>query len=513
MAGFIGGITSTIDRGATLAQVHGVISGDFGWQLPWAAAPISFAVGAEHRDYTGYTHPDFLAQQPGELGGAGGGIPAIDGSYTAEDAFGELIVPIAADRPFFNQLELEAGYRRSHYVIDAPGKPSFNANTYKIGGTWAPIPEIKFRANYQQAVRAPNITELFAPVATGLIALATDPCAGAAPLSNPTLAATCIAQGAPASSIGSIPNPTASQANATGGGNPNLKPETAHTWTVGAVITPRSLLPGFNATLDYYNIKVKDAITVPTSGDIIAACFNSPSPTSPACLAIHRNHASGGLSGSVATVQGLPAPLTNAGILKTDGFDLTANYRHGLGLWGADLILNFNGNYTRHSSLQASATAPKPVNCAGIFSTNCGTFVGQLQPKWSWNQRTTLSFKPVDVSLLWRHISSFDYQFADDPALKLCRGSCTGEIRGVGPLVGKNFDPNHIPAYNYFDLSSRFSITDHFDLTLTAFNIFDKQPPVVGGQAGTTTANSGNTFPTTYDTLGRRYGASVRLKF
>jgi outer membrane receptor protein involved in Fe transport len=539
MAGFIGGVTSVIDRGATLAQVHGVISGDFGWQLPWASAPISFAVGGEHRDYTAYTRPDNLAQQPGELGGAGGAILPIEGGYTAEDAFGELIVPIAADRPFFQQLTLEAGYRRSHYVVDAAGKPSFNANTYKIGGTWAPIDALKFRANYQQAVRAPNVSELFAPVATGLIALATDPCAGTLNpalvtptlplnpnLANPNLVAVCLAQGAPAGAIGAIQNPAAGQANATGGGNPNLKPETAHTWTVGAVITPRSILPGFNATIDYYNIKIKDAITVPTSGDIIAACFgdatgsnvSAGAATSPACTAIRRG-GNGRLSGSVVGVPGLPAPLTNSGILKTDGFDLTANYRHGLGMWGADLILNFSGNYTRHSSLQASVTAPTPPNCAGVYSTNCGTFVGQLQPKWSWNQRTTLSFKPLDVSLLWRHISGFHYQTDLAQLGRNCAGpegtagvnGCT--ITGTGPFVGKTINLNRIPAFDYFDLSSRFSITDHFDLTLTAFNIFDKQPPIVGAQAGTTTANSGNTFPTTYDALGRRYGASVRLKF
>ena len=185
MAGFIGGITSTIDRGATLAQVHGVLSGDFGVNLPWASDPIAFAVGGEHRDYTGYTRPDNLAQVPGELGGAGGAIVPLEGGYTAEDAFAELIVPIASDRPFFQELSLQAGFRRSHYEsrLRRTIRPS-SANSYKIGGTWQPVEAIKFRGNWQQAVRAPNISELFTPVATGLIALTTDPCAGAAPLTN-----------------------------------------------------------------------------------------------------------------------------------------------------------------------------------------------------------------------------------------------------------------------------------------------------------------------------------------
>jgi outer membrane receptor protein involved in Fe transport len=514
MAQFIGGTESTINRGATLAQVHAVLSGDFGWSTPWASRPIAFAVGAEHRDYTGHTRPDFLAAIPGQLGGAGGAIKPIEGGYTAEDAFAELIVPIASDRPFFNELQVEGGYRHSHYVVDAAGKPKFSAETYKIGGTWAPIPEVKFRGNYQQAVRAPNILELFGPVVTGLTALAHDPCSGTAPLSDPNLAAVCIAQGATPGSIGSIPDPTAGQANATGGGNPFLKPETSHSWTVGVVLNPRSLLPGFNATLDYYNIKIKNAINAPLSTDVINACFNNitaASATDPACTSIRRNLKSGGLSGSTANVPGLPVPLSNSGRLRTDGFDLTANYRHGLGWMGADLILNFNGNYTRKSQFFASDSVLTAPNCPGLYSASCGIALGQLQPKWSWNQRTTLSFKPVDVSLLWRHISSFKYEFAGDPDNQLCAPDCT--ITGNGPFVGRKFDPNHIPAFDYFDLSTRFSITDHYELTLTAFNLFDKQPPIVGNQAGTTTADSGNTFPSPYDALGRRYAATVRLKF
>ena len=527
-AGFIGGVTSTIARGATLAQVHGVVSGDLGVTMPWASDPIAFAVGAEHRDYTGFTRPDNLASIPGELGGAGGAILPIEGGYTAEDGFAELIVPIASDRPGMQELTLEAGYRRSHYEVEAEGDPSFNASSYKIGGTWQPVDMLKVRGNWQQAVRAPNIVELFAPVVTGLTSLAVDPCAGAAPLANPLLAAVCVAQGAPVGQLGAIPNPTAGQANVTGGGNPFLRPETARSWTIGVVLQPREYIPGFNMTLDYYSIKVKDAITAPLPGDIIDACFanlTAASPTDPACTGIRRNQTGGGLSGSPANVPGLPAPLGNFGRLETDGVDLTANYRRNIGF--ADLILNLNGNWTHKAKFYATDTSDPP-NCAGIYSANCGISLGQLQPEWSWNQRTTLALKPVDISLLWRHIGKFKYQ-SDLPQLgRNCVGNDpdgpansperqTGIdgclITGIGPFVGRTINFNRIPAFNYFDLTTRFSITDHFDLTLSAFNIFDKKPPMVGGQAGTTGANSGNSFPSTYDPFGRRYGATVRLKF
>jgi len=534
MAAFIGGINSSIVQKASLAQVHGVVSGDFGFAMPWSTEAVAFAVGAEHRDYTAIRDPDNLAQVPGELGGAGGAVLPLRGGYTAEDFFGELIVPIASDRPFMEELTLEAGIRYSKYSVDAAGNPKFNATTYKLGGTWQPIEALKFRANWQKAVRAPNIGELFAPVVTGLTNLADDPCAGTTnpaavtatlPLNpaigtNTNLRNVCIAQGAAAGLLGSIERPAAGQANGTGGGNPLLQPETAKTLTLGVVISPKSLLPGFNATLDYYRIRVTDAINAPLPGDVIGACFGAgattgptavvtaASATDPACTSIRRNPTSGRLSGSPATTPGLPLPLTNAGELFTDGFDLTANYRRNVGF--ADLILNFAGNWTRHAEFDANPLdANSPPNCPGLYSANCGIAVGQLQPEFSWNQRTTLSFKHVDVSLLWRHLSSFKYEFAGDPEGSLFEGTITG----AGPLVGTSVNFNKIPSYDYFDLSTRFNVTDHFELTLSAFNLFDKKAPILGANAGTTTANSGNTFPSTYDVIGRRYAATARIKF
>ena len=228
------------------------------------------------------------------------------------------------------------------------------------------------------------------------------------------------------------------------------------------MLTPRSLIPGFNATLDYYKIKVEDAITAPTAGDVINLCFaniTAASATDPACTGIRRNQANGGLSGSTATVPGLPATLSNQGTLKTDGFDLTANYRRNIGF--SDLILNFTGNYTRHATFLATPVSAAPPNCPGLYSVNCGISLGQIQPKWSFNQRTTLAFKHVDVSLLWRYISKNKYE----PGLPQLGRNCIGNdpdgptnsperqtgingclITGVGPQVGKVINFNRIPA-------------------------------------------------------------------
>lgn len=526
-AGFLGGLTSSIRNEYSLAQVHGVVSGEL-VPTPWASDAIAFAVGAEYRKYTGDRDPDNLAQVPGELGGAGGAVLPIHGGYDVKEAFGELIVPLVSDKPFFDKLELEAGIRYSKYRVDAPGNPRFNATTYKFGATWAPDPAVKFRGNYQHAVRAPNIFELFGPVTTGLTNLAIDPCAGssnpAAANFNPGLVAgqnlrqACINQRAPVATIDGvgIQNPAAGQANTTGGGNPNLRPETAKTYTIGVLLTPAKVVPGLTVSVDYYNIKITEAVTAPTPGDIIAACFGTnpqaitaAQAASAACTSILRSTVNGRLSGSPATVPGLPAPLTNAGILKTDGVDLRIDYKRDIGF--ADLNLNFQGNYTRNSKFKASPTIANFRECTGYYSANCGFTLGQLQPKYYFTQRTTLGFSSFDVSLLWRHIDSMKYE----PGLPaLFNGTITGVGSGAtGPLVGNSYNFNRIKAYNWFDLSTRFHIGDHIDLTLSAFNIFDKKPPIVGGQAGTTSANSGNTFPSVYDVVGRSYSATARFKF
>ncbi|MBL0115617.1 MAG: TonB-dependent receptor [Sphingomonadales bacterium] len=514
-AAFISSPSTTRDS-TTLAQVRGVISGDTGFSLPFAQEPVGFAVGAEYRKYTARSGGDNLAQTVGELGGSGSSFPTVVGGYDVYEAFGEIIAPIVEDKAFFKSLTFEGGIRYSRYSIDAPGTSPFNTTTYKFGGTYEPVSGLKFRGGYNRAVRAPNIRELFEPLNTQLDNLGTDPCAGAAPVANVNLRAVCIAQGAPSGTIGSILNPTAAQANFTLGGSLNLKPEKANTYTVGAVIQPLQV-PGLSLSIDYYNIRVTKAIGFPTPGDLIGACFGNitaTSATNPACTVIRRNPVTGGLDGDPATTPGLFGPRSNLGRLKTDGIDLVANYKRDLGF--ADLTLNFVGNFTNSSKFKATPTS---INreCVGFYSPNCQS----IQPKFQFSQRTTLGFGKVDVSLLWRFIDSVKYepqQFADDLANAVAAG--TNPNTGCPDPTGT--DPNgcivdpqfrKINAEHYFDLTTRFNITDNVTMTFTVQNLLDNQPKVVGNTIGTTAFNSGNVYPSTYDALGRRYAVSAKLKF
>ncbi|MBA3896300.1 MAG: TonB-dependent receptor, partial [Sphingomonadaceae bacterium] len=513
----------TADAGTSsrvqLSQARAIITGDFGLSSPFATDAINFAAGGEFRRYTAQNRNDVLSQTAGELGGAGGAAPNITGGYDVYEAIGELNVPLVQDRPLFDSLSLEAGVRYSHYTVFAPSSPHYNTTTYKIGGTWAPVKDIKFRGNYAHAVRAPNISELFSPQVVGLVSNGVDPCASltnaGAPIpgrGNPTgdLRAICLAQGAPVSNINFIQLPTAGQSNATSGGNLNLKPETSNSYTFGTVITPQ-FVRGLSLTVDYYHIKVRKAITVPNVADALNACFGSITPasaTSPACTQIRRNPATGGLDGDPATTGGIFLALSNQGSLETDGIDAALNYRRDLGF--AKFNLAATGNYTFHSKFNANAGSPTSLNreCTGFYSTNCGTSAGSIQPKWQTSVRATFGFDDVDLSVLWRHIDS-ENQEPDD--IVNGNGPACGPGNQAGGCAGKNFQ--HIPAFNYFDLSTRIGVTSNVDFTLTVSNLLDKKPPIVGTNVGAVSFNSGNTYPSTYDALGRLYAASVKLKF
>lgn len=494
MARFISA-DSTTRRTTSLTQVRGLLSGDLGVGIG-DAEPIGFAVGAEYRDYAAAVLPDDFSER-GALGGGGGPTPRVEGGYEVREVYGEVIAPLLQGKPFFENLTLEAGARYSDYKVRAAGNPSFDAFTWKVGGNWEVTKGFKIRGNYSKAVRAPNIGELFSPVSRGLTNLGTDPCAGSAPVNNANLRAVCIAQGAPANLIGFIEQPAAGQANAYGGGNPNVQPEKATTWTIGTVIQP-AFAPGLAITLDYYNIGVTDAITSPLPGDSIAACFanlTAASAASAACRAIQRNPDTGSFDGES---NGLPRPLSNLGRLKTDGLDFNVSYSTDLGF--AKLGVNGNVNYTFRSLFQAT---PTDINreCVGYFSPNC-SFTGSIQPKWQSSLRTTLSFDLVDVSVLWRHIDSVIQEPLN--AAPLAQGG------DAAPF----FAPfRRIRAYDYFDLTGRFNISDNLTLLMTVNNLFDTKPPLVGNAAGSTAFNSGNTFPSTYDALGRRYTVQVNVRF
>lgn len=467
----------------SLGVVNLTFTGDFGdIKLPTTSEKIGLAAGFEYREYTATAAGDFLSQQPGELLGAGGANPPVDGKYDVMEGYLEFLVPIVNDAAWAKSLTLEAGVRYSDYSTTS------GSTTWKAGGTWEINDAFRIRSIYQSAVRSPNIGELFFPILTGLDNRSTDPCQGAAPVTNAALRAICLAQGAPAGSIGFITAPAAGQINVTSGGNPNLDTEQADTLTVGFIWQP---IDNLTLSLDYFNIKITGAITTPNIDDIVDGCFSpafNPSLNfNAACGSIFRNTVDGSLNGSPADVRGVILQLTNAGVLETSGIDFGVGYAWD---WAGRGRLNWslNGTYTFENLFQAT---PVSVNreCVGFYSINCGN----IGPELGINQRITWSYEAFDVSLRHRYLSSNSIE----PAL-----------RGTYLPAYEKMD-----AYHYIDLTGRWQATEQLGVTLSIDNVTDESPPEVGNDIGPTSWNSGNTYPTVYDALGRRYTIGVNFKF
>ncbi|KWV90363.1 TonB-dependent siderophore receptor [Erythrobacter sp. YT30] len=508
-------LTQQVIDTSSIGTVQGTVFGDLPITL-FAETPVNFAVGAEYREFTTSQFAD-EASQSGQVVGGGAADPNFDGSYDVFDVYGELIIPIVEGASFAEQLTLDLGARYSNYEL------SSNEFTWKVGATWEPVPGFSIRGNFQRAARAPNIGELFFPVITGLDNLALDPCAGNAPTADPALAAVCIAQGAPAAIVnaGLINQPPAGQINTTTGGNLQLDTEQAETWTLGFIAQP-DFLPGLTFTVDYFNISIEDAIGSPAIGDIIGGCYQSGNldfNTNEFCQLVVRSSTTGEIAGAVNEVPGLIQNLTNLGVIETDGIDVRLNYGTEL-TDNISLNLNFEGTWTNSNTFQAIAGDPNSVvrDCVGFYSVNCGNSAGEIQPEFVFNQRTTLNFfDDYSLSLRWRFLSGVDYeplQFqAELDAAEADPDGCPDPL-GADPggcIVQEEF--RSIPSESYFDLTFQWDVMENLLFTLTATNVFDNKPTIVGSNIGTTAFNSGNIYPSTYDPLGRRYSASVRLSF
>lgn len=469
--------------------------GEYGIKFPWAEDGVGVNVGAEYRKEKLVLNPD-QEFQTGDLAGQGAPTLPVNGSFRVIEFFGEAQLPVVQNN-FIQELTFGAGYRKSYYELSSGRK--YNTNTYKLSAELAPIRDVRFRAAYNRAVRAPNIQELFAPQFVGLDG-STDPCAK-------LITATdygCIAQGIP---IGDNPaaNP-AGQYNGLLGGDPLLNPEKATTKTAGVVLQP-SFIPRLALTIDYFNIKVDNAIQGFGADAILKACVSGTTATvvSPACSLIHRDAGHSIWLTSDGFVRDLP---NNEGKVTTSGFDINSSYSRKIGSIGT-LSTNFNGTWLKHYKVDNGLT--EEYDCAGLYGPLCSGAVvasGAPMPKWRSKSRWTLTMPSgIGVSLQWRHI-----------------GKVKAETLENNDTLGGafNYDPGlHIKAENYFDLATTYTFGDHYNFRLGVNNIFDNDPPrVTSGNANRDGSNlcpsgpcNGNTYPGTWDALGRYVYAGMTLDF
>jgi iron complex outermembrane receptor protein len=513
--GFID-LDAQIRRLVKLGVVTGSLSGDlFNLQSPFADTPIGFAIGGEYRKISAQATPDASSQIQGEVLGTGARTPPDFGQYDVREVFGEIIIPLIEDG-FIHSAQVEAGVRYSDYSTTG------GSTTWKVGGTLEPIEGFKFRGMYQKAVRSPNIQELFQSPVQGLSNLTVDPCAGPTPTASRVL---CESTGAPAGTYGGISQPSSGQINVTTSGNPNLDVERATTYTLGAVFTP-NFIPRFSVTADYFNIKIDDLISAPSQNDILNGCYSAalnPGQTPNAfCELIRRNPLTGSLNGAGET-PGVVLASSNLGRLETAGVDVGMAYNLNLadfvGSDAGSLRFGFNLTWLDYYHIQGT---PNSINrdCTGYYSTSCTN----PRPEWKWNARATYSTGPVDLSLLWNHVSSVKLEPFNATAIQPLSTPQPGGPNPVCTLPAGNTNPalctngvfdayEQIDAYNSFDLAISFDVSEHFEMNLLVENLLNKKPPLVGAGVGGTAFNNGNTFPTTYDVIGRAYTVSGRLKF
>lgn len=457
-------------------------------QSPLASSPLSLALGAEYREESGAFTPDECLKTPPTscLGGAGGTTLPVSGNIFVNEVFGEAIVPLVSDKPLFQDLSLELGYRYADY------EPVGINQTYKAGVNWTLVDGFRVRVMKQRATRAPNIGELFAPISTGLSTSIADPCSVAnTTTQSATLTTRCISTGMTMAQVYTAPNISSGQVNVFTGTDPNALPdaEKADTLTVGFVWTPSFLGDAIKhpvLSVDYYDIDIDGVIGTFNANEIINGCYTSG--ITAFCQRIHR------LGGSLKPAgAGIDLYTTNLKNAHAEGVELTAGFGIDLDTLGFDpafgsLDFNFSGNYYMTNDSQSSSVTPI-TDCLGYYGTTCGNPTHEYR----WTQRTTWTVGDFELSALWRHLGEVSVEEVQKP---------------------KTFDKfEHIDSYDYIDVAGVWNFNDVTRLSVTVTNLNDKDPPIIGNTTSTTASGGGNTLPSAYDSIGRVVTAGINFRF
>ena len=460
-----------LQRGESIMQnVVATVTGDLGITSPAAETPIQVSLGAEYRsDLINAVVDENFAT--GNASGQGGPTTPLTGDTDVFELFGEMRIPLVEGAAFAELMSLELAYRYSDYSTGV------NTDTYKVGVDWAPTEDIRFRGSFQHAVRAANVIELFSAQGFNLFDMGDDPCGqddggdGVAPAAN------CIGVNpwnVTAGQYGSaaLTSP-AGQYNFLAGGNPNVAPEEADTYTIGFVFTPR-FVPGLNVSVDYFNIEVENLISTVGAVNTVNDCYFNGNLAS--CARITRNPGTGQLWIGAGNVEDLN---TNIGGLTTSGYDINANYSFDIGSMGG---LSFQLIGTLLEELitdPGAATGVAPYDCVGFFSTVCGT------PNPEWRHRFRVSWEtPWDLELsgTWRYYGEVDRVVGPDT-----------------PAPAGTLD-THWDEEHYLDLAGNWQVYENTNIRFGVNNVLDNDPPI---SANVGTTGNGNTFPQTYDSLGR----------
>jgi len=468
-------IASTNVTNAEQRVVAATLGGE-AFDLP--AGPVAFSLGLEWRSAEAEYIPDQYLRS-GDVIGFNPGLPT-GGKVTSKDYFAELRIPVLAEIPAVKDLSLNGAFRSSDYDLDGVGRVS----TYLYGLDWRVLDSLKFRGQFQRAIRAPNIADLYGGLQLNFNTL-TDPCSSRNTANRTAaVAALCIATGVPSGSeftAGVQPDniiPTRS------GGNADLQEESSDTRTFGLVFTPE-FIRSLAVTIDYFDIKLNGAIAQLGGGaqNTLNLCYLTVQDVnSDFCRAVHRNPA----SGAITVPYSLDVLQANIGALETSGIDLNVHYGFDVGFgFGGASRFDVGSAWTHTDEFTVTPMQAVPQNknrCVGAYGSTCGEPI----PEYKGVTRITWTSGGLGVSLRHRFIDSVT---TDRYVLPRTAGL-------PAPSLSTFTNPK-LPARNYLDLSFTYDLGEKAEIYAGVNNVFDTDPPIVAGFGG-----YGNTFPATYDYAG-----------
>jgi iron complex outermembrane recepter protein len=400
------------------------------------AGPVSVGMGVEYRRENQRTDADAFSNAAQY---AYNNATSFSGSFDVKEAYIDVVAPLAADMPLLESLNVSGAVRFADYSTVG------NQTSWKVGLSYEPFAGLRFRGTLSQDIRAPALYELF--------------------------------------SIGSVANNTVSvrgfqvtvPTNSTLG-NPNLLPERGKTKTLGLVFQPR-FLPGFNASVDYYNIKLSRAIGTASltavqnfcnAGQAVYCAYFTFNPTTGAPTS-------------------LTVPIVNLASVENEGVDFDLSYNLKLG-GSSSLNLGMSGNYTAHVLVDPGLGLPV-VDRAGENSNLSFPF---SLPHWRLNMQATYNVGPASLTAQVVHIGpgAIDNTYNTAPSLTI--------------------NINEVPAVTYLNLFGRVRVgeNDRMEFFGGIKNVFNRQPPPVPN-ASLQSATDG----TYYDIIGRSFQVGFDVKF
>jgi outer membrane receptor protein involved in Fe transport len=419
---------TSILRGRQRQDVYAASLNGSPFALP--AGDVRIAMGAEYRTESVRQTSDPISQGNGwrQIN-----AQTLSGKYNVKEAFAEIGVPLLRGVPLANNLDLNGAVRVTDYST------SGTVTTWKVGANYTPLEGLRFRGTISRDIRAPNVNELFSGQAQGIPVII-----------DPSFTP---------SRSGTPPVLT--------GGNPNLQPEKAKTYTVGIIVEPEAL-KGFHVSVDYYSISIDDAILALSGQQVVDGCFGGQASL---CGAITRDP-------STNVITRVQATLLNAAKFETSGIDIEAAYsmHMGDGMLTARALANYVGK---------------------LYSSNSGELAGTTGqsngiPHWRGNMSLSYRTDRFNVGALVRYVDSGVYNNL--------------YFEGGG---NNSINNNKVGSRTYVDLNAGFKIVDQVELFAKINNLFDRDPPITP-QVVTAASAAGSPF---YDRVGRLITGGVRFKF